>query len=118
MEVVASTSQAERSRRSAEAVLSRVFGRLKPGLRYRLWNLGEGSIGEPDGTWTLVIRDRETFRSTFGSNDTRVMGEAFIDDRIEVEGDLFAALRYANQLEELDLGILDKFGIWLDLRSV
>lgn len=117
MEVV-STPQAERSRQSAEAVLRRVFGHLKPGLRYRLWNLGEGSIGEPDGTWTLVIRDREAFRSAFGSNNTRVMGEAFIDDRIDVEGDLFAALRYANQLEDLELGILDKLGIWLDLRSV
>ncbi|HZR82389.1 MAG TPA: hypothetical protein VFD92_14950 [Candidatus Binatia bacterium] len=115
---IATSSEAERSRRSAGAVLQKIFGRLEPGIRYRLWDGSEGEIGTPDGTWTLVIRDRDAFRETFGSNDTRVLGEAFIDDHIDVEGDLFNALRIANQLEELDLGWMDKIGIWLDLRGV
>jgi len=46
------------------------------------------------------------------------MAEAFIDNRIDVDGDLFAALRVANQLEELELGWLDKLGIYLDLRRI
>jgi hypothetical protein len=107
----------ERSRRSAEAVLQRIFGTVKPGIHYRLWDGIEGDIGRPDGSWTLVVRDREGFRRAFGS-DTRAIGEAFIDNRIDVDGDLFAALRVANQLEELDLGVVDKLGIWLDLRGV
>jgi hypothetical protein len=115
---VATSSEAERSRRSAEAVLQRLFGAVRPGVRYRLWDGTEGEVGEPDGTWTLVIRDRETFLRVFGSTNTRTMGEAFIDNRIDVEGDLFAALRVGNQLEDLSPGLLDKIGIWLDLRGV
>lgn len=110
--------EAERSRQSAEAVLRRVFGSLEPGIRYRLWDGSEGEVGRPDGSFTLVIRDRDTFRAAFGSNDTGVMAEAFVDNRIDVDGDLFAAIRVANQLEDLDLGLLEKLGIWLDLRGV
>jgi hypothetical protein len=97
-----------KSRRSAESVLARIFRGVRPGLRYRLWDGTEGDVGHPDGSFTLVIRDR----------NTRVMGEAFIDNRIDVDGDLFAALRVANQLEESQLGIFDKLAIFLDLRGV
>lgn len=113
----ATSPQAERSRRSAEAVLRRVFEGLEPGVRYRLWDGSEGVIGRPDGTWTLVVRDPSGFRRAFGS-DSRAMAEAFVANDIDVEGDLFAALRLANQLESLEFGLIDKLGIWLDLRGV
>ncbi|MEW6271900.1 MAG: hypothetical protein AB1689_21670 [Thermodesulfobacteriota bacterium] len=109
---------AERSRKGAAGVLRRVFGGVKPGVRYRLWDGSEGEVGEPDGAFTLVIRDRDAFRRAFGSNNTRVMAEAFIDNQIDVDGDLFEALRVANQLEDLELGLFDKLGIYLDLRRV
>jgi len=108
----------EQGRRSATAVLRRIFGTVQPGLRYRLWDGSEGDVGRPDGSFTIVIRDRETFRDTFGSSNTRVLAEAFIDNRIDVEGDLFAALRVANQLEDLELGWRDKLGIFADLRRI
>jgi hypothetical protein len=114
----ATTSEAERRRRSADVVLRRIFGRVEPGLRYRLWDGTEGVIGRPDGSFTIVIRDRDTFRAAFGTSTTRVMAEAFVDSRIDVEGDLFAAVRVVNQLEDLKLGFLDKLGVWLDLRGV
>ena len=109
---------ARRSRHHAAAVLERIFATVKPGLRYRLWDGSEGSVGNPDGSFTLVVRDPDTFRQTFGSNNTRLMAEAFVDDRVDVDGDLFAALRVANQLEDLELGLLDKLGIFLDLRRI
>lgn len=113
-----SEREARQSRSSAGAILRRVFGTTKPGLRYRLWDGSEGSVGDPDGSFTLVIRDRDTFREVFGSTNTRVMAEAFIDNRIDVEGDLFAALRAANQLEDLEFGWLEKLGIFLEMRHV
>jgi hypothetical protein len=107
-----------RSRRHARAVLERIFGQVEPGLRYRLWDGSEGSIGRPDGSFTLVIRDRDTFRETFGSNDTKIMAEAFVDDRLDCDGDLFAGLRVANQLEDLRLRWIDKIQIYMELRGV
>src|SRR5262249_3859402 len=72
----------ERSQRCAEGVLRRIFARVMPGIRYRLWDGSEGTIGRPDGTWTLVVRDRDAFRTTFGSHNSRLMAEAFIDERL------------------------------------
>ncbi|HEY8515140.1 MAG TPA: hypothetical protein VIS07_06490 [Candidatus Binatia bacterium] len=109
---------AARSRKGAAGVLRRVFGGVKPGVRYRLWDGTEGQIGNPDGSFTLVIRDREAFRRAFSSNNTRLMAEAFIDNKIDVDGDLFEALRVANQLEDLRLGLLEKLAIYKDLRRV
>lgn len=108
----------ERSNSAVRSVLERIFGGVQPGLRYRLWDGSEGSIGQPDGSFTLVIRDRDTFRRCFSSQNTKVMAEAFVEDRIDVDGDLFAALRVANQLEDLHLGWVDKLAISLDLMSV
>jgi hypothetical protein len=114
----ASEMGAARSRRHARAVLERIFGSVTPGLRYRLWDGSEGSVGRPDGSFTMVIRDRDTFRETFGSNNTRRMAEAFIDKRLDCDGDLFAGLRIVNQLEDLQLGWRDKIGIYLNLRGI
>jgi len=108
----------EHSKHGAAGVLRRVFGSVRPGLHYRLWDGSEGDVGSPDGTFTLVVRDRDGFRKAFGANDTRVMAEAFIDKHIDVDGDLFAALRVVNQLEDLELGFFDKLGIYFDLRRV
>ena len=108
----------ERSRQSAAGVLRRIFGRVTPGIRYRLWDGSEGTVGRPDGSWTMVFHDRDVFRSALSTKNTRLMAEAFIDDHVDVEGDLFAALRIANQLEDIELGVLDKLGLWLDLRGV
>jgi hypothetical protein len=105
-------------RRHAGAVLQRIFGAVKPGLHYRLWDGSEGDVGHPDGSFTLLLCDRAAFREVFGAANTRMLAEAFVDSRIDVAGDLFAALRVANQLEELVLGWLDKIGIYLDLRRI
>jgi hypothetical protein len=112
------SSTAAARRRAAHAILERIFGHVEPGLRYRLWDGSEGDVGQPDGSFTLVLRDPHTFRAVFAGGNTRVMAEAFADNRIDVDGDLFSALRTANQLEGLDLGWLDKVGIWLDARQV
>jgi hypothetical protein len=108
----------ERSSAAARSVLERIFGKVEPGLRYRLWDGSIGDIGRPDGSFILAIRDRETFRECFSSENTKVMAEAFVEKRIDCEGDLFAALRVANQLEDLRLGWIDKLAIFLDLRTV
>ena len=112
------SSTAEGRRRAARAVLERIFSHVEPGLRYRLWDGSEGVVGQPDGSFTLVVRDPKALREALAAGNTRLLAEAFADNRIDVDGDLFAALRTANQLEEIELGWLDKLGIWLDARQV
>ena len=108
----------EQSSAAARSVLERIFGKVKPGLRYRLWTAAKATSARPDGSFVLAIRDRETFRDCFSSENTKVMAaEAFVQKRIDCDGDLFAALRVANQLEDLRLGWVDKLAIFLDLRQ-
>ena len=114
----ASETSVNPGQRHAGAVLQRIFATVKPGLRYRLWDGSEGDVGHPDGSFTLLLRDRDAFREVFGAANTHALAEAFVENRIDVEGDLFAALRIANQLEDVELGWLDKLGIYLDLRRV
>lgn len=104
--------------RAAASVLGRVFRETAPGIRYRLWDGTTGTVGTPDDSFTLVIRDPDTFVTTFSATNTKALAEAFVDNRIDVEGDLFACLRIGNQLEELPLGWRDRFAIWRWLRSV
>jgi hypothetical protein len=111
-------SAAARSRDAARAVIERVFADVTPGLRYRLWDGFEGDVGHPDGSFTLVIRDAETFRKCFSRQNTKIMAEAFVEKGIDVDGDLFAGLRIANQLEDLKLGWVDRLAIALELRRV
>jgi len=103
---------------AAETVLRRVFSRTEPGIRYRLWDGTTGVVGRPDGSFTIVIRDPRAFRDAFSAADTKALAEAFVDDRIDVEGDLFACLRIGNQLERVRRGPWDRLAIWRALRRV
>jgi len=102
----------------AARILNRIFGSVVPGLRYRLWDGTVGDVGHPDGSFTMVIRDRATFRRAFATGNTRLLAEAFVDNRIDVDGDLFAALRVANELENVALSLRDKIAILLDGRRI
>jgi len=106
------------SARAAATVLEHVFRDAIPGIQYRLWDGSEGRVGTPDGSFTIVIRDPDTFVEAFSSANTKALAEAFVDNRIDVEGDLFACLRIGNQLDEVKLGWLDKLAIWRALREI
>lgn len=106
------------SARAAATVLERVFRETTPGIQYRLWDGSEGRVGAPDGSFTIVIRDPDTFVDAFSSTNTKGLAEAFVDNRIDVDGDLFACLRIGNQLDEVKLGWRDKLAIWRALRKV
>jgi hypothetical protein len=105
-------------RAGAAAVIERVFRGLDAGLRVRLWDGSEVAVGGPEPAFTIVIRDRDTFRRVFRSARTRAFAEAFVDDRLDVEGDLFAALRLAGTLEGRRVRLRDRLAILRALRRV
>jgi hypothetical protein len=110
--------EATTGRQHAAAVIERVFRGVQPGIRCRLWDGSEHDVGRPDGAFTLVIRDRDTFRKAFGRAHTGALAQAFVDNRIDIEGDLFAAMRFANGLEDVKLTMRDKIGLLLHLRRI
>ncbi len=106
------------SARAAACVLDRVFRQTEPGIQYRLWDGSEGRVGAPDGSFTIVVRDPGTFVEAFSARNTKALAEAFVDNRIDVEGDLFACLRVGTQVDHARLGWMDKLAIWSALRQV
>lgn len=106
------------STRAARDVLGRLFAAVEPGIQYRLWDGTEGRVGSPDGSFTLVIRDPRALVEAIGSGGTAALAEAFVDDRLDVEGDLFAALRVGNQLEDRSLGLWEKLALWRASRRI
>ncbi len=103
---------------TARPILERIFRDAKPGIRCRLWDGSEVCVGSPLASFTLTVNGPDAFRRCFGSGNTRAMAECFVERGLDVEGDLFDALRVANQLEDLSLDWIDRLSIWIDAQRI
>lgn len=99
----------------AESILSRIFRNVPFGFGARLWDGTEISIGEKREPFTLVFRSPVTFRRLMLRPNTLGFAEAFIRGDLDVEGDVLAAVRLANRIERLRLGIRDRVAIAAEL---
>ena len=108
----------ERQKDAIDRVMKKIFRGCEPGLPYRLWDGSEGEVGRPDGSFQIVIRDPDTFRQALASGNTNKLATAFVEQRIDIEGDLRACLRIANQLESLTLSWPEKLKLWWLLRQI
>jgi cyclopropane-fatty-acyl-phospholipid synthase len=102
------------SRRAAE-ILERVFGHLAPGVAFRLWDGTQVVFGEGVPVCTAVIHRPETFIRLIRHPAPLDFAEAYVDGAIDLEGDLFAAMRVADAMEELHLSRGDRLRILLAL---
>ena len=97
---------------SAEAeVLRRVLGGVSFGFAARLWDgscLHLGGDGEP---FTLVFRSRRSFRKLMLRPNTLGFAVAYVNGELDVEGDLFAAIRLAAHIEALRVGFKDRLAV-------
>ncbi|MGH7896960.1 MAG: hypothetical protein ACREQQ_03360 [Candidatus Binatia bacterium] len=97
--------------RAAASVLGRIFRDVPFGFAARLWDGTQVLLGSGPRPFTLVFRTPEVFRSLMLRPNTRRFAEAFIEGDLDVEGDLFAALRLGNRVDTLRLGIGDRVAI-------
>ena len=98
-------------------VLRGLLGGLGTTLRVRLWDGRELRVGDGPPAFTLVVHDRATFRRVFRTTRTRALAEAFVTARVDVEGDLFAALRVAAALEGGPLRLGHRLALWRAVRA-
>ena len=86
---------------AAARLVRTAFGALDAPPAVRLW---DGTLVEP-GTGparvTLVFRSRRVFRRLLARPTPLRFGEAFIASEIDLEGDVFAALRATHCLEDV-----------------
>ena len=102
------------SRRAVE-ILDRVFGRKVAGLAFRLWDGQEVRFGSDRPECVAVIKSPETFLALIRDPSPYNFAEAYVQSRIDLEGDLFGAMDVANVVENLKVTPLQKLSIILSL---
>jgi cyclopropane-fatty-acyl-phospholipid synthase len=108
----------EKGAAAAAAVLARIFRNVPFGFAAKLWDGARVHLGGGGEPFTLVFRDRETFRRLMLRPNTLRFATAYVDGDLDVEGDLFTAIRLANRIEELRLSLADRMVILSSLAKL
>ncbi|HKZ07144.1 MAG TPA: hypothetical protein VJU81_16895 [Methylomirabilota bacterium] len=88
---------------TAAATLREVFAPLRRPLAFRLWDGTEVRLGQGEPPCTVVVRSSETFVALMRDPSPGHFAEAYAADAIDIQGDLFAAMLVANEVEEIKL---------------
>ena len=100
--------EAATDRRAARArrLLTQVFQSITTPLVFRLWDGSETRVGGgAHPGFTIVFRTFAGFRRCLRHPTPLGFGEAYVDGAIDLEGDLFAAMRAADALEALRVAV-------------
>jgi cyclopropane-fatty-acyl-phospholipid synthase len=96
------------SPRRAAQVLQRVFGHIPTGFAFRLWDGTLVSLGQGAPVVTILVRTPETFIRLMRDPSPLNFAEAYVENAIDIEGDLFKAMSVANAVEEIRLSVPDR----------
>ena len=99
----------------AAAILREVFGGLPASFAFRLWDGQEVRVGPGRPLCTAVIKSPETFVSLIRDPSPYNFAEAYVQSRLDLEGDLFATMEVANAVEHLRITPGRKLAIFLSL---
>lgn len=111
MSVVASMAARRLSARRAAEILQRVFGDVRAGFAFRLWDGTSVTLGRTAPVCTAVIHRPETFVRLVRDPSPLSFAEAYVDGAIDIEGDLFAAMSVANAIEEIRVPLVERLKI-------
>ncbi len=102
------------SRRAAE-VLGRVFGHAVTGLAFRLWDGTCVTLGDGAPVCTVVVHRPETFLRLMRDPSPYNFAEAYVNSDLDLEGDLFAAMKIADAIEEIRPSVPERLRVLVDL---
>jgi len=103
----------------AKQIIMQIFGGANRSFRVRLWDDSDIAIGEGDPAFTLAFRDHDTFADLIRSQDLYKFAMAYVENRIDIEGDFYAGLRLREAIKEVEPDWISKLKVlWkLGLRS-
>lgn len=97
--------------RRAECIVERLFRDYPGGMAVRLWDGRALAFGRGAPEFTLVFREPRPFRELILYRDLQRLAEAYFLGKVDVEGDLYAALRLKDHLQSLQLSAAEKAAI-------
>jgi hypothetical protein len=103
------------SSRRAAGILRRVFDRVETGFAFRLWDGTLVELGHGAPVCTAVMLRPETFVRLMRDPTPLNFAEAYVEGALDFEGDLFAGMKVANELEEIRLPLRERLQLALSL---
>jgi cyclopropane-fatty-acyl-phospholipid synthase len=103
---------ADRGVATAVALLARVFAAAAVPLAFRLWDGTAVQVGaRGESRFAVVFRSRPAFRRILRRPTPLRFGEAFIAGDLDIEGDVFAAMEAATQIEGMPVPLGTKLAV-------
>jgi len=103
----------------AVSLLRRVFAPLETPLTFRLWDGTTVPVGgRGERSFAVVFRSRPVFRRLLLRPTPLRFGEAYIGGELDIEGDMFAAMRAANEIEHLHVPLGTRLAVLAGLLRV
>jgi hypothetical protein len=99
----------------AAAVVREVFGNIQAPVTFRLWDGSEVRLSGDKALSTVVIKSPETFLGLVQDPTPYNFAEAYVSGRVDFEGDIFALMPVAAEIEELRVAALQKLSLFLSL---
>lgn len=97
--------------RRAERIVVRVFRDYPGSMAVRLWDGRTLAFGGGAPEFTLVFREPRPFRELILYRDLLRLAEAYFLGKVDVEGDLYAALQLKDHLQSLRLSAAEQAAI-------
>ena len=101
--------------RRAAGILRRVFDRVPTGFAFRLWDGTVVSVGVGAPACTAVVHRPETFVRLMRDPTPLNFAEAYVEGALDIEGDLFAAMKIADAMEEIHLPLVERLRLFVAL---
>jgi cyclopropane-fatty-acyl-phospholipid synthase len=105
-------TRAANSVAAATRLLRLIFTAVDAPLAVRLWDGTVVEAGASPPCATVVFRSRRVFRRLLAWPTPLRFGEAFIASDIDLEGDLFGALRATHSLEAVRWPLRTRLAMW------
>ncbi|HSE95984.1 MAG TPA: hypothetical protein VLD61_08830 [Methylomirabilota bacterium] len=88
-----------------------MFGRLGAPFAFRLWDGTHVNVGPGVPACTVVVPAVATFVRLLRDPTPLTFAEAYVEGAIDIEGDLYAAMKVADRVEALRLSPAERVRI-------
>jgi len=95
----------------AKYILNRLFRDFDGGIRICLWDGSEVHLGRDHQTFSLTFRSAKAFQELVLSRDPLCLAESYFQGLIDIDGDLYSALKLRHHLTSLQLSLIEKSAI-------
>ena len=84
----------------------------------RLWNNTRHALGQAAPAFTLVLREPALLRQLVLKPDPLLLAQAYFDNLLDVEGDIYEVLSLKNHFEHVELTWRERLSLWLDAQAL